>query len=141
MSVDALKQAMLGKVADAPKTNENDTNKGVADVREAPAGRAPDTLDAKWGDHPAKGIDGHSDVYSSAVLREARDGRSDLLERLFDSPKTTASVEQALVRKNFGDVDRDRVSHSPMLQRGRVKTASADEESLTDKVMRVVGRR
>lgn len=139
MSVYALKQAMLGKAADAPKNNEDETNKGISNVHRPPEGRAPGTLDAKWGDHPPKGHDGYPDIYSSAVLREGADTRGGMLERLFDAPKTDAKTEQALMGQHFNNA-RQGAPHSPMLQRGRIKAASA-EETLTDAVMRVVGHR
>jgi hypothetical protein len=138
MSVDQLKQAMEnGKVQD----NEVTTQKGVADVRTAPNDRAPGTLDARWGDKPAEGHNGYPDVYGQAAVQEAKDGRSSLIERIFDSPKTTAPAEQALMRQNFVHAG-DGEPHSPMLQRGHLaKTAEADRPSLTDRVMRLFGRR
>jgi hypothetical protein len=141
MSVDALKQAM-SKGADAPKTNEDETQKGVADVRTPPGDRSPGTLDARWGDKPAEGHNGYPDVYGQAALQEARDGRGSLLERIFDSPKTTAPAEQALMRQNFVNAG-EGTPHSPLLQRGHLpaKTAAADRPSLTDRVMRLFGRR
>jgi len=139
MSVDALKQAMLGKVADAPKNNEDDTNKGISDVRKPPEDRKPGTLDAKWGDRPAEDQTHDPAVHSSAVRREAADTRGQMLERLFDAPKADAKTEQALMGQNFANA-RQGSPHSPMLQRGRVKMAEADE-TLTDSVMRVIGHR
>ena len=139
MSVDTLKQAMLGKAADAPKTNEDETQKGITNVRTPPAGRAPGTLDAKWGDKPREGKDGYPDVYSKGVHQEAQDGRGDLLDRILDAGKTTAPAEQALMRQHFEHAAEGN-PHSPILQRG--KTASADDsETLTDQVRRVVGHR
>jgi hypothetical protein len=138
MSVDTLKQAMLGKAADAPKTNENETQKGITHVRMPPEGRAPGTLNAKWGDTPREGKDGYPDVYSEAVHREAQDGRGDLLDRILDAGKTTAPAEQALMRQVFEHAGEGN-PHSPLLQRN--KTASVDEPTLTDQVMRVVGHR
>ncbi len=141
MSVEALKQAM-SKGADAPKTNEDETQKGVADVRKSPADRSPGTLNAQWGDKPAEGHNGYPDVYGQAALQEARDGRAGLIERIFDSPKTTAPAEQALMRQNFANAS-EGTPHNPLLQRGHLpaKTASADRPSLTDKVLRVIGFR
>jgi hypothetical protein len=49
MSVEEIKRAMLGQVE-----NNEDARviKGVNNVYETPPGRAPGTLDAKWGDAP-----------------------------------------------------------------------------------------
>jgi hypothetical protein len=140
MSVEELKAAMK-KQADKPENNEGGTNKGVADVYAAPAGRAPGTLDAPWGERPAEGRNGYPDVYSTGVMREARDGRGDMLERLFDSPKADAASEQRLMG-GLLEHAREGAPHSPMLQRGRLhdKTASIDEPTLTDQVMRACGR-
>ena len=138
---EAFKSA-LAKMAEAPKNNENDTLKGVANVRTQPEDRAPGTLDAKWGDDPPEGHNGYPDVYSTAVMREAKDGRGELIERMFDSPKAVAAKEQALMRQYFenaGEGD----PHSPMLQRGNLplKHAHAEPETLTDQVNRVIGFR
>ena len=143
MSVAELKQAMLGKLADAPKTNEDDTNKGINNVYGPPAGRKPGTLDAKWGDTPKEAPDGYPDNYSTAVKREARDDRAGVIERSFDSPKTTAPAEQSLMAQYLEHAAEGQ-PHSPILQRGhtsKVVTAAADTETLTETVMRVVGRR
>lgn len=144
MSVEQLKQAMT-KTADKAENNEDSRAiKGVNNVYETPKGRAPGTLDAKWGDEPPLDSDNYPVNYSEAVKREAHDGRAGMIERLFDSPKTTAPVEQAMLRQLFNPetVSEGHPPHSPMLQRGRVKEASvAGEESLTDQVMRVVGHR
>ena len=132
MSVDL--RALMGKVADAPKNNEDDTNKGIENVYGPPHGRSPGTLDARWGDTPPP-----PETYGTGTKREARDGRNEMLERLFDSPRTSADVEQKLLRQNLTHFN-EAHSHSPLLQRGRVKEASG-EETLTDSVMRVVGHR
>jgi hypothetical protein len=137
MSVAQLKEAMLAKAADAPKTNEDETNKGVGNVRENPADRKPGTLDAKWGDHPTP----EPDVYSTAVVREARDGRGGLIDRIFDSQRTSAPAEQALMASLLVHA-REGHPHSPILQRGRPpEEKTASDETLTDQVSRVVGFR
>ena len=148
MSVEDLKTALIKRAANgAVENNEGDTNKGVADVYPTPPGRSPGTLDARWGDKPAEGHDGYTDVYSTSVRREAEDGRGALLDRLFDSPKSTAPAEQALMHQHFENAGAGD-PHSPMLQHGhsplRGKTAHAvyfDDETLTDQVLRVAGRR
>ena len=76
MSDDDLRDAFLSKVADAPKTNENDTNKGINNVYGPPPGRQPGTLDARWGDPPKTGPDGYPINYGTAVRREAGDDRT-----------------------------------------------------------------
>ena len=138
MSVEDLKNA-LAKKADAAKTNENDTQKGVADVREPPPDRAPGTLDAHWGDKPAVGPRGDPSVYGTSVEREAKDTRMGVLDRIFDSPRTSASAEKSVMDAYFEHANEGQ-PHSPLLQRGH-KTASADEPTLTDKVNRVIGFR
>jgi hypothetical protein len=125
---------MVTKAADAAKTNELDTNKGVNDVRKNPEDRSPGTLDAKWGDHPTPS----PDVYSTAVVREAHDGRASLIDRIFDSQKTTAPAEQSLMRQNFVNMAQGN-PHSPILQRGKEPEKVASDETLTDQVTRVVG--
>lgn len=67
---------------------------------------------------------------------EAKDGRNEMIERLFDSPKSSAGVEQKLMDENFVGATEGH-PHSPMLQRNRVKTAA--DETLTDKVRKIVG--
>jgi hypothetical protein len=141
MSVEGLKTAVSAMSNGRLEDNENETNRGVGNVYDPPSDRKPRTLDARWGDAPPQGRNGYPDVYGKAALEAARDGRTDMIERLFDSPKTMAEVEQALMAQNFEHA-REGVPHSPMLQRNRLpaKEASADE-SLTDSVMRVCGRR
>jgi|HubBroStandDraft_3_1064219.scaffolds.fasta_scaffold250740_2 hypothetical protein len=137
MSVAQLKEAMLAKAADAPKTNEDETNKGIGNVRTQPADRKPGTLDAKWGDHPTH----EPDVYGEGVVREARDTRGGLIERIFDSQRTSAPAEQALMSRLLTHA-REGHPHSPLLQRGRPpEEKTASDETLTDQVSRVVGFR
>ena len=130
---------MTTKQADAPDTNLDDTQKGVNNVYETPPGRKPGTLDALWGDQPP-----NPDTYGTAVMRSAQDTRADMIERLFDSPSTSASAEQAMMSALFENA-RDGRPHSPLLQRGRSSTKDHSEakeaETLTDSVMRVVGHR
>lgn len=137
MSVDALKQAMQTKAADAPKNNEDETLKGVGNVYEKPADRKPGTLDALWGDHPTP----EPDVYSTAVVREARNDRGGLIDRIFDSQRTSAPAEQALMASLLTHA-REGHPHSPILQRGRPpEEKTASDHTLTDQVMDVIGFR
>jgi hypothetical protein len=140
MSVEDLKAALLSKHADAPKNNEDETNRGVANVYDPPEDRRPGTIDAKWGDHPAKGHwPGYPDVYGKAALEAARDGRQAMIGRLFDSPATSGPVEQALMAASFAHAS-EGMPHSPLLQRGKLeKLANDGSETLTDLVRRVVG--
>lgn len=115
--------------------NENQTNKGLGDVHTAPKDRKPGTLDARWGDHPPISKTDDQAVFGTAVEREAKDGRNEMIERLFDSPKSSAPAEQAEMASLFANAA-DAHPHSPLLQRGRVKTAA--DETLTDKVRRVI---
>lgn len=137
---DDLEEAFLGKVAEAPKNNEDETQKGVQNVYGPPAGREPGTLDAKWGDKPKDGPDGYPVNHSTGVRREARDGREGLLERLFDSLKATAPAEQAQMKAHYDHAGEGH-PHSPVLQRGHSEKVARAEETLTDTVRRVVGRR
>jgi hypothetical protein len=141
MSVEELKVALAAMDNGRIENNEDHTNRGVANVYDPPAGRKPGTLDARWGDHPPEGHNGYPDVYGKAALEAAKDGRTDMIERLFDSPKTMAQVEQSLMAEHFVNA-KDGTPHSPMLQRNHLplKEASADQ-TLTDQVMRVVGHR
>jgi hypothetical protein len=131
MSVEELKRALMGKVADAPKNNENDTLIGTGNVQPPPAGRKPGTVDAKWGDPPPP-----PETYGSSVKREAQNDRGDLLDRILDSPRTSAPAEQSLMQQYFAT--RDGHPHAPLLQRGRER-AGDDDGTLTDQVRRVVG--
>ena len=134
---------MTEKIAEATQTNEDDTQLGVNNVYEPPPGRHPGTLSAKWGDQPPAGASGDPDIYGKAVLRGAQDTRSDMIERLFDSPGTSASAEQAAMAALFENA-KDGRPHSPMLQRGRLPTEEHTEknaETLTDSVLRVIGHR
>ena len=134
MSDDILREAFMGKQAAAPKTNEDDTNKGVNNVYNPPAGRAPGTIDARWGDTPPTDPVQHS----TAVKREAYDDRNEQIERLLDSPATSAKAEQNLLSAYLEHASEGH-PHSPLLQRGH-KTASAGRPaSLTDEILRVVG--
>jgi hypothetical protein len=123
----SLKTAMdHGRV----QNNEDESNKGRADVYPQPEGRKPGTLDAKWGDAPPPPV-----THGTAVEREAKNGRGEMIDRLFDSPKSSAPAEQKEMRELFTNADEGH-PHSPMLQHGRAKTAA--DETLIDKVMRVV---
>lgn len=133
----AAMEAVFGKhAADNGKipNNEDETNKGVNDVRKDPAERTSGTLDASWGDKPPP-----PETYGTATRREAQDGRGALLDRILDAGKASAPAEQALMRQHFEHAAEGQ-PHSPILQRGH-KTASADEPTLTDQVMAVVGHR
>jgi hypothetical protein len=143
MSVEALKQAMLDKAAAlpggiVPEANETETQKGIVNLYKNPPGRAPGTLDALWGDRPAEGNDGYPDVYSTAVQREAQDGREHALERLFDSMGPSAKAEQKLMGQVLENASKG-APHSPVLQHGRLHPKTASDETLLDKVLRVVG--
>lgn len=135
---------MTTKQADAPETNLDDTQKGVSNVYEAPSGRKPSTLDAPWGEQPPAGPSGDPDIYGTAVMRSAQDTRANMIERIFDSPTTSAPAEQALMNSLFENA-RDGRPHSPLLQRGKSITKDHGEdkeaETLTDQVNRVVGFR
>lgn len=126
------------------ENNEMATQKGVANVYDPPDGRTPGTLDARWGDVPPEGANGYPDIYSKGVMRAAKDTRADMIERIFDSPRTSASPEQAMMSELFVNA-RDGHPHNPLLQRGRLPVEEHSEkdasETLTDSVMRVVGHR
>lgn len=137
MSVAHLKQAMMdNKTAEQAETNEGQMTRGVNNVYKQPVGRSPGTLDAQWGDKPGPAI-----VHGKAVIEAAEDGRGEMIDRLLDSPKTTAPVEQALIRDLFTaeTVNEAHPPHSPMLRRGKVKVA--EDESLAEQVQRVTGLR
>ena len=132
MSVETLKQAMLNKAADQMHNNEDEAMQRPVQVHHDPAGRKPGTLDALWGDEPPD-----PEQHSDAVRREAKDDRNEQLERLFTSPASSARSEQAEMNQLLEHAGEGH-PHSPLLQRG--KQASADD-TLTDQVVRVVGRR
>lgn len=144
MSVEDMKVALAAMENGRIENNEDQTQKGIANVYPPPEGRKPGTLDARWGDKPAEGHNGYPDVYGKAALEAAKDGRGDVIDRLFDSPRTMAQVEQQLMGQHFEHA-REGTPHSPMLQRNHLplKEASVNESdlTLTDKVMRAAGRR
>lgn len=136
MSIAHLKEATAKLAAGGLETNEDETTKGKANVYPPPPGREPGTLSARWGDAA-----GHTVVNSTAAVEAAREGREGMVERLFNSPSTSGPAEQELIRTLFNrDTVEDAVKpHSAMLRHGRTKTAS--DETLTDRVLRVVGHR
>jgi len=111
-------------------TNEDETNKGVLEVYKTPAGRAPGTVDAKWGDTPLK----DPQVHGSGVLREAGEGRKYLLGRLFSSMPSASTNAKGVVGAAFDTTNYE--SHSPLLH--KEKTASTT--SLSERVRKVAGR-
>ncbi len=118
------------------QTNENETDKGTIDVYPTPPGRAPGTLDAKWGDMPPQGPNGNPAIYGTAVVSTAKDTREDMLERLFSSPSTSAPAEQALMGSLFEHA-REGDPHSPLLRRNR-QEKNASDESLREQVARII---
>jgi hypothetical protein len=145
MSVENLKTALASMGNGRLEDNEDATVKGVGNVYEKPDNRKPRSLDAKWGDAPAVDQDGHSAVFGTAALEASDEGRNKMVERLFSSPATMASVEQSLMRQNFENFN-EAIHHSPLMQRGHAlpqKEASVNLEdlTLTDQVLRVAGRR
>lgn len=79
---------------------------------------------------------------SSAAKEQHLEGRTDSLNELFDAMGPSASADQQEMRKLFNpETFNGAVSHSPMLLRGRTKLASPEDETLTDQVRRIVGRR
>jgi hypothetical protein len=78
--------------------------------------------------------------YSTAVREGAHDERNEMIERLFDSPKGSASTEQEEMRQLLLNADEGH-PHSPMLQRGHEGKIARADMTLTDLVMRTVGRR
>lgn len=142
MSIDILKQALAtlnyGRIED----NEATPQKGVANVYPNPADRGAGTLDAPWGEKPAVDKDGASVAYGKAVMDASEEGRQKMIERLFDSVGPAAKADQALISGMFTRAN-ERVPHSILLQHGREKTASVNvkDETLTDTVMKICGRR
>lgn len=88
--------------------------------------------------------DENNQVNSTGVKTEASEHRADHLEELFDSFGDNAAAAQKTMREIFNaETFNASTNHSPLLQRGRhTKEASAPEdETLTDVVRRLVGRR
>lgn len=140
MSVASLKQAMMNsKTAERMETNEGQMTRGVNNVYANPPGRKPETLDAKWGDKPPPPL-----TLGTAVQEAAEESREKMIDRLFDSPGTSAPAEQALLRDvlNPATVNAAELPHSALLRRGRTKLEkAAEDESLTEQVQRVTGLR
>lgn len=114
-------------------TNEDETNKGVLEVYKTPAGRSPGTVDAKWGDTPLS----DPQIHGSGVLREANEGRKELLGRVFDSMPAASANAKASVGDLFST--KDYASRSTLL--GHSKTASSPESlTLSERVRKVAGR-
>jgi hypothetical protein len=104
-----------------------------------PAGRAPGTLDALWGDAPPRGLDSSQAVFSTAARREAEEGRDGLAGKLFNSLAASAPAEQNAISDYF-NAETVREAHKPhslLLRHHKDKYAS--DETLTDQVKRVVG--
>jgi hypothetical protein len=133
MSVKYLKQALREKLAaGSTETNEDEMTRGKANVYPDPPGSKQNTAGGNVG-------------YSEAAVEAAKQTREEMVERLFDSPKTTAASEQALVNSLFSEeAIRERsLPHSIMQRRGRDTSTvkQAEAETLTDKVRRVTGLR
>lgn len=138
MSVEDMKVALAAMSNGQTETNEDSPMKAKVEVYKDPEGRAPGTLDARWGAKPPSPV-----TYGSSTEAAAREGRTEMIERLFDTPKTYAQPEQALMSRLLEHASQG-APHSPMLQRGhKIKEASVNvrDETLTDQVMRVAGRR
>lgn len=120
--------------------NENQTTVGMTNVYPTPAGREPGTISAKWGDQPPpKGE--YPDHYGTGALREAREDRHGVLERVFDGMNQASAAAKAEVAQHFDT--KDYQSHSPLLHKqktaARLDEHAPAEESLSDKVRRVIG--
>lgn len=142
MSIDLLKQALAAMDHGRLESNETTPQKGIADVYPNPADRGAGTLDAPWGEKPAVDKDGASVAYGKAVTEASLEGRQRMAERLFDSLPVAAAADKKLIGEMFTHAN-ERVPHSILLQHGREKTASVNEKdlSLTDKVVKICGRR
>jgi hypothetical protein len=122
-------QAML-KSAEVLETNNDQSTVGVNNVYPKGDEREPGQLGAKWGDKPAD-----QTAFSDAAKREAANDRPKMIERLFDSLKTTASADKALVAENFDHTDYE--SHNLTLQKSAELHGG---ETLTELVRRTCGR-
>lgn len=138
----------LSDMADTKDTNgtvpnnENQTTVGVMNLHTKPEGRRPGTMDALWGDEPSKELNG------AGVVREGNDDRRGLLGRIFDSLESANAEAKAEMAERFQHVaSHEYEAHSPLLQREKTAAAvlvdehSPEEGSLTDRVVRIAGRR
>ena len=135
MSVQDLREALAKMAAGELEVNtEEPQEKGVNNVYPNPEGRE-DGLNAHWGDKPAPHM-----TFGTAVTEAAHETRDGMLKRLFDAPYQGAQADRDLITGMFNaETVRDAVPpHSVLLR----KTASAGvDESLTEQVLRVAGRR
>lgn len=133
MSLEDLRQAFL-KTAEATETNKDDTTVGVENVYPSPAGRAPHTIDAPWGEP------GHADPFhnSDGVWAAFQEGRDNLLDRVFTQFSNSSKLDKKLISENFSVPGKPGTyeSHSALLNHG-VNTSP----SLTERVKSLVGRR
>src|SRR5580700_4205417 len=136
MSVAQLKAAMAAAGNGKIKDNESALLKGTANVHTPPEGRAPGTLNARWGDHPPTSPTKDTAVHGTAVEQAAHDDRNGMIERLFDSPGSSAPTEQKLMEGYF-TAPKDGFPHSPLLQRGHLDK-TAQDETLAQQVRRVI---
>lgn len=122
--------------------NEDQPTTGMMNVHVNPEGRKPGTLDAKWGDNPPARDNGYPDHYGEGVMREAKDDRHGVLKRVFDGIEQASNVAEAEVAQNFAHgASGNYEAHSPLLNRQKTAEHVPDEGSLTDKVLRTIGRR
>jgi len=114
----------------AMPTNENQPTVGVMNVYPNPSGRMD----------PMENNERYPEFYSSAVKRETKEDRHNMLRRIFDSTgpaseQARAEIAQLLHHGASGDYE----SHAPLLQMGK-EASSEQEPSLGDLVQQRFGR-
>jgi hypothetical protein len=123
--------------------NEDATDKGVMDVYEQPEGRSPGTIDAHWGDKPAPRPLGWEGNYGKSTMDAAHDVRHGVLSRILSGmpqAKEQARAEMKALLDHAAEGEHE--SHSAALTQEKTSSVHAPiEESLTDRVLSVCGRR
>lgn len=124
--------------------NQDMDDTGLMNVYPAPEGRSPGTIDAKWGDKPAPRPLGYVGNYGKGAFDTAKDVRHGVLSRVFSGMEqakdnTRKTMSELLEHAASGEHE----SHSAAMTQEKTSAARhlPEDESLTDRVMAVCGRR
>ena len=128
-TVNLLWQKQAERLAD----DESRLVPGKMDLYPDPAGRAPGTIDARWGDAPNP----DKAPLGTGTLREINRGRGEMLEKLFESFGSSSAAARAGIAQDFAP---GYETKAPMLH-PHIKTAAPHTPTLTERVRAVVGRR
>jgi hypothetical protein len=124
--------------------NQGMATEGLMNVYPPPPGRSPGTIDGHWGDAPPPRPLGHDGNYGKGAFDAAMDARHGVLKRIFDGIPEAKENARKTIRELFEHGgDHEHESHTAVM--AEEKTSSArhlpEDESLTDRVLAVCGRR